>query len=150
MSGRKLTTLSAHNMSVSTVSFSPDGRLLVTTGQESPPTGNFAGGNQGNEWGMKVWDVATWKPRISISFLRVGAPCAAFSPDGRQVAVEKSWETVELLDADNGALFGVLTATDPQPQSHQFTSRNLAFSADGTLLFQGAQNGVRVWKLVPR
>jgi WD40 repeat protein len=150
MSGRKLTTLSAHNMSVSTVSFSPDGRLLVTTGQESPPTGNFAGGNQGNEWGMKVWDVATWKPRISISFLRVGAPCAAFSPDGRQVAVEKSWETVELLDADNGASLGVLTATDPQPQSHQFSSRNLAFNANGTLLFQGAQNGVRVWKLAPR
>jgi hypothetical protein len=25
----------------------------------------------------------------------------------------------------------------------------LAFSADGRLLFQGAQNGVRVWKLAP-
>src|SRR5712692_6459071 len=127
MSGRKLTTLSAHNMSVSSLSFSSDGRLLVTTGQESPPPGNFAGGN-GNAWGMKVWDVATWKPRISISFFRLGAPCATFSPDGRQVAVEKSWETVELLDAANGASLGVLTATDLQPQSHQFTSRNLAFS----------------------
>ena len=150
VSGRKLTTLLAHNMGVSTLSFSPDGRLLVTTGQESPPTGNFASGNRGNQWGMKVWDVVTWKPRMSISFFRVGAPCAAFSPDGRQVAVEKSWETVELLDADNGASLGVLTATDPQPQYHQFTSRNLAFSADGRLLFQGAQNGVRVWRLTPR
>jgi WD40 repeat protein len=149
VSGRKLATLSAHTMGVSTLSFSPDGRLLVTTGQESPPTGNFAGGTRGNEWGMKVWDAVTWKPRLSISFFRVGAPCAAFSPDGREVAVEKSWETVELLDAVNGASLGVLTATDPQPQSHQFTSRNLVFSADGTL-FQGAQNGVRVWRLAPR
>jgi WD40 repeat protein len=146
-SGQKLTTLAAHQMSVSSLSFSNDGRLLVTTGQETAPAGNFATANRGNEWRMKVWDVASWKPRITISFVRVGAPCAAFSPDGRQVAVEKSWETIELLDADSGSFLAVLTATDPQPQYHQFNARNLAFSADGKLLFEGAQNGVRVWKL---
>jgi WD40 repeat protein len=146
-SGQKLTSLPAHKMSISSLTFSSDGRWLVSAGQESPPAGNFGGVDRGNEWGMKVWDVATWKPRISISFLRVGAVCAAFSPDGRRVAVEKTWTTVEVLDTESGALLDVLTATDPRPQSHQFTSKNLTFSADGKWLFQGAQNGIRVWKL---
>jgi len=147
-SGKKLTTLAAHSLSVSTLSFSPDGRLLVTTGQETTP-GNFAAGNRVTQWGMKVWDVATWKARLAISFVRDGAPCAAFSPDGREVAIEKSWERVELLDTDDGATLRALTAADANPNYHQFTSKNLAFSADGKLLFEGAQNGIRVWKLTP-
>ena len=59
-SGKKLTTLAAHSLSVSTLSFSPDGRLLVTTGQETTP-GNFAA------WGASKWR-ARWWPSCAGSF----------------------------------------------------------------------------------
>ncbi len=147
-SGQKLVTLAAHKFSISALAFSSNGRWLLTGGQETPPRpANGAAHNLVADWSIKVWDVASWKRRVSLSFSRIGAPCAAFSPDAHRLAIEKSWEVIELLDVDSGASLGILTAIDPQPQYHQFTPGNLAFSPDGTLLLQGAQNGIRVWKL---
>jgi len=149
-SGKKITTLSAHTVSVSALAFSGDGRWLLTAGAETSAVAKDQAGSFIAGWGVKVWDVATWTERWHLSFSGTSAPCATFSPDSHQLAVQRSWELIELLDVDRGASLGTFTAKDPQPQYHQFSPGNLAFSPDGTLLLQGAQNGIRVWKLQNR
>lgn len=147
-SGQKVATLAAHKISLTSVAFSPDGRSILTVGQETPAvaTGYPARGYI-SEWGVKVWDATNWRLRLSISFSGSGAPCAAFSPDGSRIAVERAWDRLEVLDAENGASLEVFTAKDPNPNYHQFAPNNVLFSSDGSRLFQGAQNGIRVWKL---
>jgi WD40 repeat protein len=146
-SGQKLATLAAHKVSISALAFSSDGHWLLTGGAEGAAVAKDRAGDLVAEWGVKVWDVTTWKEHMHLSFSGSSAPCAMFSPDSHQLAVQKSWELIELLDVDRGASLGTFTAKDPQPHYHQFSPGNVAFSPDGTLLLQGAQNGVRIWKL---
>lgn len=146
-SGEKLQTLPAHKLSVTALAFSSDGRWLLTGGQETPISGpSIAVQSPVAEFSVKLWEVATWKEQKAVSFSRVGAPIAAFSPDGHRLAIEKAWDLIELYDVDRDTLIGTLTGFSPS-QSRQFGSGNLAFSPDGSLIFQGAQNGVRVWRL---
>ncbi len=140
-SARKLTTLAAHPISISALAFSADGRWMVTAGGETSAGRVIVG------WGVKVWEVATWTERWHLTFSATTAPCATFSPDSQQLAVQKAWDLIDLLDVNRGASVGTFTAKDPRPQHHQFSPGNLAFSPDGTLLLQGVQNGIRVWKL---
>jgi WD40 repeat protein len=148
--GKKLTELAAHAVSISALAFSADGRWLLTAGAETPATARDQAGNFVAAWGVKVWNVGTWTERLHQSFSGTSAPCATFSPDSHQLAVQKAWELIELLDVDRGTLLGTFIAKDRQPQNHQFSLGNLAFSPDGALLLQGAQNGIRVWKLQNR
>ena len=142
-SGHKLATVEAHKISLKSIAFSPDGRSLMTVGQESQA--NSA--QKSPEWGVKTWETSTWKPLISILFAAGGAPSASFSPDGHKIAIEKAWDRVEIIDAQNGASLEILTSKDPNSNSHQFAPNSVVFSPDGSRLFQGAQNGIRVWNL---
>jgi len=148
-SGQKLQTLPAHNLAVSTVAFSPDGRWLLTGGWETqlPGRARLAGlPVPTTEFAVKLWDVATWKVQKSFSFATSEAPAVAFSPNGQVLAIQKEFNRVELLDADRGTTLATLTARDPQAQDRPH-SPSLAFTPDGTLFFQAAHNGIRVWKL---
>jgi WD40 repeat protein len=148
-SGARRATLAAHGASVSTLSFSPDGRSLVTAGADTPAIARDRNGGFLAQWSVKVWDVSTLAERFAIAFTAASAPCAAFSPDSRQLAVQKSWELVHVLDVDRGTVLAELSGKDLQPQNHQYSAGNLAFSRDGRVLLQGAQNGIRVWT-IPR
>jgi WD40 repeat protein len=144
-SGQKLTSIAAHKLSISSLAFSGDGRWLVTGGYETQVSRR----DGTSEWRTRVWDTATWNERMSLAFLTTGGRCAAFSPDGHLLATEKSSEAVDLVQVEGGIPLATLKGTDPQPERHQFTPENVAFSPDGSLLAQGAQNGIRIWK-VPR
>jgi WD40 repeat protein len=148
-SSAKRATLAAHQTSVSTLAFSPDGRALVTAGSDSPPVARDRDGNFVVQWSVKVWDAATLEQRFVIAFTGSSAPCVAFSPDSRALAIQKSWERVDVVDVDSRVTVASFSGKDLQPQNHQYSQGDLAFSADGRLLFQGAQNGIRVWT-IPR
>jgi WD40 repeat protein/tetratricopeptide (TPR) repeat protein len=66
----------------SDVAFSPDSRLLLTTGG-----------------GCRLWNVGTWTEGPAI-----GGPTACFSPDSRLLAVEDSPGAIRLVSTDNGKL----------------------------------------------
>jgi len=149
-SGQKIQTISANKLGVAALAFSRDGRWLLTGGQETPFTGSHvAVPNPVVVFGIKLWNTSTWKEQKVISFPRYGAPIAAFSPDGHRFALEKDWDVIELYDVDRGTRIGTLTARDPRSHDRPYSSGNLAFSPDGALLLQAAQNGIRVWKLTP-
>jgi WD40 repeat protein len=148
--GQKLQTFAAYKMGTSSLSFGRDGRWLLTTGQESLRTlvdlHTFSGTP---EYRVKVWDASTWKERTSVSYPQVLTLSAVLSADGKRVAVERAWGIIDLLDAESGTSLGSLaTVIAPSNWGPIFGKGNLAFSADGSLLFQGAfKSGIYVWKL---
>ena len=148
--GRKLQTFAAHKMVTNSLAFSRDGRWLLTTGQESQRVPvdlhTFSGTT---EYRVKLWDVATWKERASVSYPQMLAFSGVLSPDGKRIAVERSWGFIDLLDVDSGTTAGSLAAViAPSHWGPIFGKSNLAFSADGSLLFEGAfKSGIYVWKL---
>jgi WD40 repeat protein len=148
-SGQKLLTFGAHKMSTNFLAFSRDGRRLLTVGQESQrrplDLQTYTGTT---EFSAKLWDVATWKEGESVSFPSIRQGMVVFLPEGRGLAVQTSSEVIELQDMDHRTSLGTLAVTDPQPGYYPaFNGGNLAVSSDGTLLFQGAKNGIRVWNL---
>lgn len=149
--GQKLQTFAAHKMVTNSLAFSQDGRWLLTTGQESQRVPvdlhTFSGTT---EYRVKLWDVATWKERASVSYPQLLTYSGVLSPDGKRIAVERSWGIIDVLDVDNGSTVGTL-ATVIAPSNYGppiFGKGNLAFSANGSLLFEGAfKSGIYVWKL---
>jgi WD40 repeat protein len=151
--GQKLQTFVANKLFTYSLAFSPDGRWLLTTGQDSLRTladlHSFEGAR---EYRVKVWDIATWKERASFPYPQMLTLSGVLSPDGKRMAVERTWGVIDLLDVESGTIAGSLaTVIAPSHWGPTFGKGNLAFSADGSLLLEGAfKSGIYVWKLPAR
>ena len=147
-SGQKLRTLAAHKLSIFALSFSGDGRWLLTGGQETPARLPSIGGQMPPiETRIRIWDTTTWTEHYSQAFNRIGSGAASFSLDSRILIVEKDWDLVELFEIASGASLAKFTAADPLSHARQFSTGNLLITPDGSLLMQAAQNGVRIWRI---
>jgi WD40 repeat protein len=108
--------------------FSPDARWLITaTGAE-----------------YRFWEVGCWQPGLVVS--REGAGdlpgLAAFSGDGKHLAVAHSRKVIHLLDPTTGDRVAALEAPEPQQLLH------LCFSPDGSRLAAACGTHViQVWDL---
>jgi WD40 repeat protein/serine/threonine protein kinase len=125
---------------ISTVIFSPDGKLLVThslegvsqlwdtdTGQPVGPVLQHNGG-QGKE------------PKKDYELARAWWS-AAFSPDGKLLATASLDGTVRLWDVNTCQLYG-------QPLRHEDEVWTVAFSPDGKLLASGGGDNIaRLWEV---
>jgi len=150
-SGQKLRTLAAHKLSIIALSFSGDGRWLLTGGQETPARLPSIGGQMPPiETRIRIWDTTTWTEHYSQAFNRIGSGTASFSLDSRILIVEKDWDLVELFDIASGMPLATFTAADPLSHSRQFSTGNLLITPDHSLLMQAAQNGVRIWRVPAR
>jgi len=147
-SGQKLRTLAAHKLSIIALSFSGDGRWLLTGGQETPMRWPIVGGQMPPiETRIRIWDTTNWTEHFSMAFNRIGSGAASFSLDSRILIAEKDWDLVELFDTASGASLAKFTAADPLSHARQFSTGNLLITPDGSLLMQAAQNGVRIWRI---
>ncbi|HZU35957.1 MAG TPA: protein kinase, partial [Gemmataceae bacterium] len=114
----------AHN---ATVNFSPDNRWLLT----------------GTDREYRLWQVGSWSservfPRDhAISY----ASAAAFTQDGRILAISASARLVRLVDIDTGLELVSLEAPDARHIS------SLSFSPDDTQLAVGCNGQIQVWDL---
>ena len=114
-----------HQTSVASMSLSPDGSLLATTGAEGT---------------LRVRRVAGGAELFAVRPGRPGVLQTAFSADGSQVAVSTDFAIQVRSAAD-----GVLLSTLEVPTKGVF---GLAFSPDGRFLANaGADGRVRVWRL---
>lgn len=104
----------AHERSIVSLAFSPDG-VLATAGHQEP--------------GVRLWDVGSTVAHHELALFRENATCLQFSPDGRVLAVGRPW-SVELWDPTTGDRQLIL-------EGHRHFSASLAFDAEGTTLLSG-------------
>ncbi|GHP10249.1 hypothetical protein PPROV_000898100 [Pycnococcus provasolii] len=126
-----------HHEDVVSVSFSPDGTRMVSTGNNATicvwdaTTGDVDGGHYGSVYS------------------------ASYSPDGTRIVSASEDATVRVWDANSGACFRdkavrVWDATSGACLSvlygHLDEVRSASYSADGTRIISASQdNTVRVW-----
>ncbi len=117
--GKLIHELPVHPNGGTNVLFSPDGRLLATSGG--------------------LWDIATW--REVRRFESVWG--FAFSPDGTVLAIEDGKGSVMLVDPESGREYARLE--DPR----QERGGNLCFSHDGAQLVDPSNDSttIHVWDL---
>ncbi len=121
------------NPVVSSLAFSPDGRLLASGGIRD----------------FKLWDVASGKHVATVASFSTGdfsgsISSLAFSPDGELLAAYDAWGTVTLWNMANRNRVAEIDAHEGGSWGHSWgQSNDLAFSPDGKLLATG---GTRVTK----
>jgi WD40 repeat protein len=138
--GERLRSIPAHRLAVTKLSWSRDGRWLVSVGEESNPM--MVQGQPGvmtSPFTFAIWDTATWKRELAFTFIAGGGPGADISADGKIVAFTRGGGATQLFDLEQKKAIAVLASPDAWPG-------NLAISPDGTIVVQGAREGVRLWR----
>ncbi|HKW64048.1 MAG TPA: WD40 repeat domain-containing protein [Candidatus Acidoferrum sp.] len=141
--GQKLQSIPAHRLTITNLLWSPDGRRLISVGEESNPM--MVQGQADRmiaPFTFAVWDTWTWKKEFAFTFLVEGGPGADISADGKIFAFTKGGGATQLFDLEQKKPIAVLASPNAWPG-------NLAISPDGTVVVQGAGEGVRLWRLPP-
>jgi WD40 repeat protein len=129
--GRLLRTFAGHTAHLWGAALSPDGRRLVSGGQDSI---------------LRVWDVETGKALPALAGPRDPCRCLAWSPDGKSiacghyVAAGKEWRGIlRLYDVKTGK-------PRWEGKGHDREITGVAFSRDGRRLATSSFDGtIRVW-----
>jgi DNA-binding beta-propeller fold protein YncE len=120
--------LQGHTGSVRSVSFSPDGRRIVSGSMDNT---------------LRLWDAATGKPIGSPLQGHTEPVSVAFSPDGRRIVSGSMDNTLRLWDAVTGKPIG------SPLQGHTNSVWSVAFSPDGRRIVSGSEdNTLRLWDAV--
>ena len=115
-----------HEAGLSSVAFSPDGRILATAGDWRQTL-------------IRLWDVATGKEVLQPQGHQDEVLAVAFSPDGKVVASASQDGTARLWDVASGKNVYLL-------QGHQSPVYSAAFLQDGkTLATASGDHTIRLW-----
>ena len=119
-------SLEQHQSYVSSISFSPDGKTLVSGSGDKT---------------VKLWDAATGKEIKTLTGHQDAVLSVSFSRDGKTLVSGSGDKTVKLWDAATGKEIKTLTG-------HQDAVSNVSFSPDGKTLVSGSyDNTVKLWEV---
>ena len=129
--GNSLHNLMGHDHEITSVAFSPDGKLLASGSKDAT---------------ARLWDLNSDKERFAFKCPKGGVSRVAFSPNGKRLAVAGG-DTVALYDTQTGKKI-----MEIQGYSHHVV--HMAFSPDGKRLATAGGNsetgrggGVKLWDL---
>ena len=135
--GGLMQTFAAHEVGVSALAFSPDGKWLASAGQESRLDPASLGASLASmRRSIKLWDTATWRMRTALQFVGMVGGLGNFSPDGRLLAVI-SQNSVTLYSVPDGRVVKTFSGAGGV----------VRFSPDGQWLARGSANGIFLWSI---
>ena len=164
-----ITTLEGHTGAVNSVSFSPDGITLASTGKWDDtvrlwdvktghhigtlegrsvafsPDGITLASGRGNGPGrVKLWDVATRRNIATLEGHTDGVLSVAFSPNGKTIASGSYDGTAKLWDVATRRNIATL-------EGHTGGVLSVAFSPDGKTIASGSYDGTaKLWDVATR
>ncbi len=128
--GTLLLTLTGHSNSINAVTFSPDGRTILTGSWDNT---------------AKVWDAASGQELHSLRSHSSPILSVGFSPDAQRIATGSADNTARVWDADSGKELFAL-------RGHGAAINSVAFSPDGDRIvtasgdwMPGAEHTARMW-----
>ena len=159
--------LSAHTFAVTSIAYSPDGRMIATGSFDfirlwDAATGEQTGQLEGHRKGIRdlafspdgrtlasgsidatvrLWNLVTGVSERLLEGHRAAVNCVAYSPDGRVLASGSADDTIRLWDALTGAPKLTLSG-------HRDTVNSVAFTPDSRTIASGGSNTVRLWDVL--
>jgi WD40 repeat protein len=122
----EVNTLEAHNDSVISVVYSPDGKQLASASSDST---------------IKIWDISTGQTLNTLSGHRHIVTSVAYSPDGKNLASTSSDRTIKIWDISTGQTLKTLTG-------HSSEVNSVVYSPDGKQLASASwDRTIRIWDL---
>lgn len=119
-------TLQGHTDLISSVSFSPDGKMLVSASADNT---------------VRLWNASDGSSALVITGKDGPVYDASLSPDGQTLAMSPERSTVQLWDARDGVLLRRLESEN--------SSISVAFSPDARLVAAGSYDyTVRLWRVI--
>jgi WD40 repeat protein len=140
--GKRLSTTAAHKMKVNAVTWSPDGKTILTC------DGDWSKDDAGS---LKLWDANSFTEAGQMDGHSSGVVAAIFRPDGKQAASAARSGRIKIWDVESQRELVNLGPNDGTTQETSTRLRSIEYSPDGKQIAAAMYDGtVNLWDIASK